>query len=729
MNQARPNPLIRILPSLTDLAFVMPIVFLFARMNGTRTLLADGDTGWHLRTGEWILANGRVPDRDLFSFTKPDQPWFAWEWGWDVAFAWLHAQAGLAAVVLGSLLLLSFTFALLFRLVRRKSNNVLVAIGATLLAMAGSSIHWLARPHLVTLLMIVVFCGILERVNETRAEGSLRNLRLLALLPLLTVLWTNLHGGFVAGMALIACYAVGELATALLDPTRDRARALAAARRYALAGAACFAASFINPYFYHLHVHIARYLANPALFRMIGEFQPLGFDHPAALYFECGLLLAAAAGCWNLYHRRFTEVLLLAGWGHMAVHSVRNYPIFSVVAAPIVALAICEWANALTTARVPDWARSAVHRFQRMAGEMGQTDSIARLHLFSAAAAVAAAVLLFDPAASFKFQARFDPAKFPVRAAEQLRGAEAHTRVFTKDQWADYLIYALYPKLRIFIDGRSDFFGFDFIDKNMVKPLGVKYDWESTLERFAINTVLLPVDEPLAGALKWCPRWRVTYDDGVAIMFRATGSLQVSAAADSGKARDRAITKPQPLQYCDRAITQPQTHTTGAIHYDDFHAQPLERRAGAGLDRVQLAYGVRRAGFRRAVHQCGRQHQHDLDQDQQHSEQRREIGGARHRKGECCGLRSQPLEGRAGAGPDRVQSAHGIRRARLGGAVHQCGWQHQHHLDEDQQHSEQRREGLSAGRRRGMPPGVPLAAFGPPQPAAANPLVNSRGWS
>ncbi len=106
MQPARTSPYVRLLPSMTDIAFLMPLVFLFCEMKGAQTLLGDGDTGWHLRTGEWILAHGRVPRNDIFSFTRPDQPWFAWEWLWDVLFGWLHREAGMAAVVLGCSLVL-----------------------------------------------------------------------------------------------------------------------------------------------------------------------------------------------------------------------------------------------------------------------------------------------------------------------------------------------------------------------------------------------------------------------------------------------------------------------------------------------------------------------------------------------------------------------------------------------------------------------------------------------
>src|SRR5438128_595429 len=81
------QPIARFLPSLTDIAFLMPIVFIFVKLSGARTLLGDGDTGWHIRTGEWILANRQVPSTDMFSFSRPGAPWFAWEWLWDVLAA------------------------------------------------------------------------------------------------------------------------------------------------------------------------------------------------------------------------------------------------------------------------------------------------------------------------------------------------------------------------------------------------------------------------------------------------------------------------------------------------------------------------------------------------------------------------------------------------------------------------------------------------------------------
>ena len=279
--EARSQFAVKLLPSLADFAFLMPIAFLFGRMDGVRTLLSDCDTGWHIRTGEWIIANGWVPMRDIFSFSKPGSPWFAWEWLSDVLFARLNGMGGLQAVVMFTVVMLSVTFGALFLLVRRKSNPI-VAIAVTVLAAAGSSIHWLARPHLFTLLFLVLFYAALEQVKEGRTH--LMGVPILGVLPVATILWTNLHGGFFVGALMILAYGGGEMLQLVFSPNAEnRGPAWLKARNYFLSGLACLAASLINPYTYHLHVHMAQYLQRSVELRahhgvLLAEFPPPDSD-------------------------------------------------------------------------------------------------------------------------------------------------------------------------------------------------------------------------------------------------------------------------------------------------------------------------------------------------------------------------------------------------------------------------------------------------------------------
>jgi hypothetical protein len=543
------KPVTHFLPSMTDFAFLMPAIFLFAGMGGAKTLLGDGDTGWHVRTGEWILRHGRVPDKDLFSFTKTGQPWFAWEWLWDVTFAWLHQHGGLAAVVIGSLLVICFTSALLFRLTSRKCGHPIVALALTFLAVAGSSIHFLARPHLVTLLLLVVFYSILERARESRRA------RLLLWLPPLTVLWTNLHGGFFVGILLIGLYAAGELAGGFLDPQPGAGRAAARRALPCVAAAfACLAASLAGPYTWRLHRHIFEYLTDSFQRQHIMEMLPISFQNPAARYFEILLLAGGAATLWHLRRKRFTECFLFLFFAHLALIASRNIPIFGIAAAPVLALALAEWLRKLEEAPVAAWLQRLVRGLNGLADSIRGIEAVPRLHLVSAAVLLLFIAIFYAPAPPPAFRARFDAKAFPAKALAALQGPDLPGRIFTYDQWGDYLIYNLFPRCRVFIDGRSDFYGSRFV-KEYLDIVNVKYCWQRHLDEYGVDTVLLPPDAPLAGALKESSRWRVVYDDGVAIVFRTGArpeSPQVSATIGGGKERDRKITN---SGHGDRTIT------------------------------------------------------------------------------------------------------------------------------------------------------------------------------
>jgi hypothetical protein len=552
MEAQRSQFAVKLLPSLTDFAFLMPIVFLFSRMEGVKTLLSDCDTGWHIRTGEWIVANHGVPARDIFSFSRAGDPWYAWEWLSDVLWAWLNSRGGLAAVVLFSILLIAVTSMLLFRLARRKSNAI-VALVVTMVAAAASSVHWLARPHLFTLLFLVLYYGALERVRDGRTR--LAGVPYLALLPAATILWTNLHGGFFVGILTIAAYGAGELLQMAFSADRgERRQAGERAGRYFLCASACLAASLANPYFYRLHVHVWQYVSDPYQSQHIMEFLSLSFHHPAAIFFESMLLMSAAVAFWNVSKGRFTEPLLLLVWGHAALLAARNIPIFMIAAAPLVAAAVEEWLALLPELGVAEWLRRAVRKFNLVAAETSDTDNIARWHVASVAGLLVVAVLLYAPSPPKLFRAEFDPKSYPAGAIAMLR-RDAAARIFTYDQWGDYLIYRLYPRTKVFVDGRSDFYGDDFEEK-CIAVLSVKYDWEKTLDGFGVDTILLPPSAPLTGALKESSRWRVVYDDGVALVFRSaqkTAGESISAATGGGTGRDREVTKTEAR---DRAIAK-----------------------------------------------------------------------------------------------------------------------------------------------------------------------------
>ncbi len=415
--QNKTNPIVRVLPSMTDLAFLMPILFLFTRLEGAKTMLGDGDTGWHIRTGQWILANGRVPHQDIFSYTKAGQPWYAWEWLWDASFAWLYDRGGLGIVVAVNILILCLTFALLFRLVRRHCENPFVAIGATFLACAASAIHWLARPHLMTMLFTVLLLMALDRDRTHRT-------RWLWALPLFFILWTNLHGGFFVGLIILGGFVAGEVARALFtSSSEERRAAFESAMRYAGIACVCAAVTIVNPYTYHLHAHIYQFFSEPYHLEHINEYQSVSFHSSVALYLETMLLLGAFAAAWFVIKRRdFVPLVLIAGWAHLALFAARNIPLFAIVAAPFVAQAVYEMLLGLESTQAANWLKRTVRSFRMVASEFFAIDRHWRLHGVSVAAALVLALLIVNPNATGKLKAGVRSPKISGQGIKRLAG-------------------------------------------------------------------------------------------------------------------------------------------------------------------------------------------------------------------------------------------------------------------------------------------------------------------
>jgi hypothetical protein len=517
----------RIAPSFLDFAFLAPLGFLIARTNGFQTLLGDGDTGWHIRTGDWMLQNGRIPVADFFSFSKPGGEWFAWEWLWDGAFSWLQKTGGMAAVLLVSVLVICFSSALVYGITKHKSRNSVVSLAFSLIAMCAASFHWLARPHLFTFLFTAVFYLFLD-------TGAARTRRMMIALPLLMVLWTNIHGGFIAGLLIIGAYSGGEFLRFLCTTGGAKLASRTHAILYTQVFGLCLAATFINPYFYKLHQHIIAYLADGYQMKHIGEFQSISFHHPLAPYFEVLLVAGLAAAFWYVSRLDFTPALLIFGWAHLSLVSGRNIPLFAILVSPLIAFAVTSWVSELRNSEV-DWLRRFAMTLNGFFSEVNVMEGIPRLHLVSGAAVWLAGSLLYAPLPSPKFRAEYDAAAFPVRAVDELQKRNLTSRVFSSDDWSGYIIYRLYPRVRVFLDGRSDYYG-PQLGEEFADIMSGKPGWEAHLDKYGVETLLLPTTSSLTIAAKGSSHWHPIYDDGLAIIFRPrSGERQVSAVLTSGR--------------------------------------------------------------------------------------------------------------------------------------------------------------------------------------------------
>ena len=511
-----------VMPSIADCAFVAVLFWLFFFGSGASALLGDGDTGWHIRTGEWVLAQGSFPHHDLFSFTMAGRPWFAWEWLSDVLFAVIHGLWGLPGLALLAGIVIAATAALLLRYMLWQGANLLVAIVAMLAICSASMLHWLARPHMFTWGFLLLTLWLLEA--DRRKPGK----RVWLLAPLVAV-WVNTHGGFAALLVTVGIYAAGSLIEELWTAWERRdeqpwLRLPPGAKRYGLLLGCCLAATLLNPYGWELHHHIWNYLGSDFILNNVQEFRAPDFRGESLRIFEVVLLLSLALIGRLVLRREVTTALLIAAWAHAALLSVRHVPLFMIVAAPLLAREL--------TLLIDEGARSGnpwfkiLHDIAEDYGGRRRAASQAGpvvFNLAGAAAIATIAVMLFTRGEEPKWKAEFPAFRFPKMAADALGERLIGRRVLSTDQWGDYLVYRFYPEYKTFIDGRSDFYDPAVRDEYLALMNG-KWGWQRLLDKYEFEAALLPSSWALTSTLKLDPGWRLVYDDGAALYFERRGS-------------------------------------------------------------------------------------------------------------------------------------------------------------------------------------------------------------
>ena len=277
MTTAQPSsPVLRfLLPSVRDIIFIFLIWSLLAGPLSNRPL-ADPDIGWHIRTGEQILATHSLPRTDPFSSTMQGQRWFAWEWLYDIVLGILHRACGLNGVVWLCALLVAAIFTLLLSQLIKRGTGLLLAIVLMLLAEAAATIHLFARPHIVSWLFSLLWFVVLDKWEDNQ-QGSLPRW-IPWFFPASMLVWVNLHGGWIFGIALLSIYTFAAFVESLR--TRDAFAAICSAHRARamfMALVVSAAATLVNPYGWRLHVHIYRYLGDRYLMDRIDEFKSPDF--------------------------------------------------------------------------------------------------------------------------------------------------------------------------------------------------------------------------------------------------------------------------------------------------------------------------------------------------------------------------------------------------------------------------------------------------------------------
>jgi hypothetical protein len=477
------------LPFPTDAAALVfgVLIFCVAALALNTRFLNDPDTYWHIATGKWMLANDAFPRHDTFSHTAFGQPWVNTEWLAQIILYVTYNLFGWQGLVLLCVILITATFILLYLLLVRELRAT-VALGASAISFLFISLHFLARPHLLTLPIIVVWTALLARAS---AENRIPNLWLL---PLMT-LWANLHGGFTLGLALTVGFGLDAV---IATPSAERRHTAIQWIGFFLAA---LLASLVTPYGY-LSIFETYHLLNLGeVLRNIGELRPM--DPNLEFTQQVILLLLLAMALLFGVKIGVVRVLMVVVLLHFALQHVRGLAIFGLTLPLMIAHPLRRQFAFLRPTADP-FPLFDKHSFRPV---------ITRI---AVATALALAVTVGGIYLTM-WHAGGPPKYFtPAAALDHAMTADISGPVLNDYDFGGYLVFRGVPT---FIDGRMLPFGKQFaLEYFDAMKLGANDKLDKLADAYKVSWTLLRPRSPAALHFDRAPGWRRLYEDDVAVV-------------------------------------------------------------------------------------------------------------------------------------------------------------------------------------------------------------------
>jgi len=491
------------------LAFIWTTTLLYA----CATTVADPDLWGHTLYGLRALAQGRLVERtDPFSFTAPGSVWINHEWLTEMQFGWLWESMGGIGLVLwrNALVLGVFCVAGASLLAARASIGTALALWVYS-ALCLSGFCTFIRPQLATFFLFALTLWVLRRQwDQPRTMW-------LWCVPFLCGLWVNLHGGFLAGLGLVALFMSASIARAAWLRWGNRTgvaldHELAVPWRIVAAAVLAFAATLVNPYGFGLYEMLWHHLVPEQAVR---EWQPLWAARQAPMYYVPFLLLGIAI----LGSRRWQwiDVLVLAAVGFQAVSHIRH------VALLCIAILVL----------LPGPLSDSLGKLFRNVGRQLSGDHRRWPRTALVAGALALMIGLEAPAIARLWQQGIAPWRIavestrqppgvPLRAIQVMRREGVRGNVVTAYSWGQYVLWHLFPDSRVGFDGRyrtvyphdveDAFLVFRELDRNGPERTPM-------LDDYATEIVLWPASGTAADYLAGRPDWIEIYADDQARLF------------------------------------------------------------------------------------------------------------------------------------------------------------------------------------------------------------------
>ncbi len=490
-------------PKINSWAQVAVMTALYAAMAllcAKQGMVADTDVWWHLKSAEWIEQHGTVPHTDSFSLYRSGTPWAAYSWLYELLLLRLYRWLGLTGLLAYSSCMIAAIAAALHKMIRGLQGDFTLGI---LLTLAGSMCMmriWTPRSWLFTILFFVL---VLDTAMEARRNGRMSGLYWL---PLVFVLWANIHLQFVVGL-LVLVVALGE---SLLARFAGGVGTRVGPVRMALVLAACALATLVNPYGWHIYGVVAGVASQSGVMDTILELKSLPFRDGVDFGILFLALGAFAALGWARRIQPFETALMIFA-AMVSFRSLRD--LWLVVAMSCAVLA---------------------------AGVRSKRSDSYEGRWFDAPIVVAATgMLVLLGFHAFHIDNRSLDAKvretLPVGASEFVKARGLTGPLYNDIGWGGYLIWSL--GMPVEVDGRTNVYG-DLRLNRSVATWSAERDWDADEDLHKAGLVIGPSNEALSQVLRLSPEFELVYDDKVAAVFVArkpNGAMPARSGASPGR--------------------------------------------------------------------------------------------------------------------------------------------------------------------------------------------------
>jgi len=431
------------------IVIILAVILLFISQINT---VVSVDLWWILKSGEYIVENLRVPHIDIFSYTLENRPWLDHEWLSQALFYLVFSWFGLLGLSIFKALIVSASFLILLFLILSRYKKIALAILIMLISILAFGYRSFLRPEIFSYLFLCIFLYILEREKN------------IYILPVLQILWVNLHGYFIVGPIIVLLYSIG-----------DKSKTKKMMSVFFLLLLACF----INPYFYRGALYPLRILFDvfteqKIYMKNIHELMmPIRFSFNRYLFFWLFAIFTSITFIVNLKRAKIKHIVLFALCFLASYMAMRNAPIFIFLGMITASINLNE-ANST----------------KRISG---------RRYNFIILFLISGLIYFFLSDGYYKFtnQSLFKKTGIgisellvPAGACDFLEDNNIEGRMFNTMDFGSYIGYRFFPERRIFIDTRTDLYKDDFYTL-YAEAQHYPEKWHKLHERYGFKIVLL----------------------------------------------------------------------------------------------------------------------------------------------------------------------------------------------------------------------------------------------